>query len=399
MDAKPHSSDPGRMSAIPAEQTSCEAEGETSEEVRAAVELFEQNPLLRVFLDAVPDIVLVLDEQRRIVFANRRLLQILGCRDPRGVCGLRPGEVLDCIHAHEAPAGCGTTEFCRTCGALKAIVSSLLGRELVEECRILRSNSEAIEFRVWTTPLTLASRRFTIFSLADITHEKRRAVLERVFFHDLLNLAGALHGYAQYLGEASPEEIQEIRRTIIHLTQRLIEEIRSQQVLHAAEQGELEIHPSEIDARSLLEQLSESYRLHPVARDREIVVDPSSEKVFVVTDRTLLTRVLENMLKNALEAIGPGQRVTMRCMRLGEQVRFEVHNPGVMPPDVRLQIFVRSFTTKGHGRGLGTYSMKLFAEKYLGGAVSFETSAQAGTTFRVDLPLVIEAKAELPTTH
>ena len=61
--------------------------------------------------------------------------------------------------------------------------------------------------------------------------------------------------------------------------------------------------------------------------------------------------------------------------------------PGVIPPDDQLQIFQRSFSTKGRGRGLGTYSIRLLGEAYLGGAVSFTSTQRTGTTFRIELPL------------
>ena len=60
-----------------------------------------------------------------------------------------------------------------------------------------------------------------------------------------------------------------------------------------------------------------------------------------------------------------------------------------MPREVQLQIFKRSFTTKGLGRGLGTYSVKLLTKKYLKGQVGFTTSPADGTTFHVTLPLVL----------
>ena len=65
---------------------------------------------------------------------------------------------------------------------------------------------------------------------------------------------------------------------------------------------------------------------------------------------------------------------------------FTVHNPEVMPKEVQLQVFQRSFSTKGEaGRGIGTYSMKLFGERYLGGKVAFVSSSSEGTTFRLAL--------------
>jgi len=66
-----------------------------------------------------------------------------------------------------------------------------------------------------------------------------------------------------------------------------------------------------------------------------------------------------------------------------------VRNPTVMPRDVQLQVFQRSFTTKGSGRGLGTYSMKLLADRFLNGKVSFTSVAGIGTEFRITIPAAI----------
>ncbi|MPN46151.1 hypothetical protein SDC9_193734 [bioreactor metagenome] len=57
-----------------------------------------------------------------------------------------------------------------------------------------------------------------------------------------------------------------------------------------------------------------------------------------------------------------------------------------MPPDSQLQIFNRSFSTKGDGRGLGTYSIRLLGEKYLKGHVGFTSNKNDGTTFFIRLP-------------
>ena len=51
------------------------------------------------------------------------------------------------------------------------------------------------------------------------------------------------------------------------------------------------------------------------------------------------------------------------------------------------RIFQRNFSTKEQdGRGIGTFSMKLFGEKILGGQVSFTTSKTGGTTFKFAYP-------------
>jgi signal transduction histidine kinase len=135
-----------------------------------------------------------------------------------------------------------------------------------------------------------------------------------------------------------------------------------------------------------LEQLRAFYTRHPVAWGRVIEV-PEAWEGRLVTDERLLRRVLGNMLKNALEATPVGGRVSLRCRDQGTHVMFSVHNAQVMPRDVQLQVFQRSFSTKSKlGRGVGTHSMKLLGERYLGGQVSFVSREPDGTTFTLTLP-------------
>jgi hypothetical protein len=68
------------------------------------------------------------------------------------------------------------------------------------------------------------------------------------------------------------------------------------------------------------------------------------------------------------------------------QVWFLVHNPGFIAAEVQPQVFTLSFSTKGAGRGLGTYGMRLLSERFLSGRVEFESHPTAGTTFTVTLP-------------
>jgi sensor histidine kinase regulating citrate/malate metabolism len=63
-----------------------------------------------------------------------------------------------------------------------------------------------------------------------------------------------------------------------------------------------------------------------------------------------------------------------------------VRNPGWIPREIQLQLFQRSFSTKGQNRGLGTYSIKLLGEKYLNGEVGFASTQEKGTVFWLWLP-------------
>ncbi|MDP6040706.1 MAG: response regulator, partial [Candidatus Latescibacteria bacterium] len=218
------------------------------------------------------------------------------------------------------------------------------------------------------------------------SHEKRREALERIFFHDLLNTAGGLKGLAELIREASLEELNEFQDIILRLSHELIEEIQAQRQLAAAENEELATHPSVFNTGDVLDEVSDLYAGHEVARGRAVQIVDTVYRGPLTTDHTLLRRVLGNMTKNALEAIKPGETVMLGCNPGDQGVEFWVHNPGLIPLDTQRQIFQRSFSTKGPGRGLGTYSIKLLTEQYLKGSVSFDTSPDQGTTFRVVCP-------------
>ena len=115
---------------------------------------------------------------------------------------------------------------------------------------------------------------------------------------------------------------------------------------------------------------------------------PIGEDITLWTDRTLLQRVLTNMLKNALEATPEGGQVRLWCEATENTCSLFVQNPGILDKDVALQVFLRSFSTKAEkGRGFGTYSMKLFGEGYLGGQVDFRSNPKEGTVFWIALPI------------
>jgi len=357
-------------------------------------ERFCADKLLTELLAASPGIYLILNEYRQIVFASDGVLALPGVTAIADVLGLRPGEALDCEHATVEPGGCGTSEFCRECGAVRAILTSLTGKRDVQECRLTLRSGDAFDLRVNARPLEHAGRTFSIFTVMDIADEKRRRVLERLFFHDILNTAGGMMGVAELLREGTVDDFEEYKDIIYMLSNSLVDEIKAQQMLAAAEAGELSVEPARMNTLHLLYELLSIYSKHEVCHLRTLEIDPMAEPMVLISDKALVRRVVGNMVKNALEAARTGQTVTMGCRHFEDGVEFWVHNPNEMPRKVQLQIFQRSFSTKGAGRGLGTYSMKLLGEHYLQGSVGFTTSAEEGTTFFVRFPHELLAPTE-----
>lgn len=368
-------------------------------------------PLISTLLDSVSNIVLVLNEYRQIVFANARLLELLELESVAPILGMRPGELFRCEYAKEANHGCGTSEECNQCGALKVILNGLDDVRSMEECRLTRRDAqdvEAYDLHVCGAPFSHLDEKFVVFSISDISHEKRRRALERIFFHDILNTVGSLKNVVELMCDGAPPQFQEEAGLVQQFFQGMVEEIQAQKLLLDAESNDLQPQMQYLQSRELLLAVISSLRSHEVSRGRIMEMAPETVACTFESDITLLRRVLTNMVKNALEAEGPGALIRMGAIRntsetmaavdtvaAGKQLQepppgsitFWVHNPSPIPKEVSLQIFQRSFTTKGAGRGLGTYSIKLLAERYLGGSVHFASTPEEGTTFYVTLPL------------
>ncbi len=377
------------------------AERLSSEEVVKQSREIYSLPFVRDFLDAVPNMALVLNEYRQIVFANSAFRDFVGYEEQdidlsclkTNYLGERPGEAVGCIRSHLTEGGCGTTVFCQTCGAVRSIINSQKLNKLdIQECRMLCGEEEnPLDLRIWSRPLEVNGVKYTVFSVMDISNEKRRKALERIFFHDVLNTAGGVKGLADLLNETELDdsEIRGVAGMLSESSDQLIEEISAQRMLSAAESGDLKINTQPIDSIEIINRVIRQFHSHNIAKGKDLLLNDESEKFNFNSDPVLLRRVLINLIKNALEAIAKGQVVTLNSFVKSDSVYFTVHNAIFIPEEIQRQIFTRSFSTKGSGRGLGTYSIKLITEKYLHGNVSFVSTTETGTVFTLRYPKTI----------
>ncbi len=344
--------------------------------------------MLCELLDSMPEFVMILNRFRQIIFGNKPLADLarsLGCIS---FIGMRPGELLSCQTAITAVSGCGTGEGCKTCGAVLTILDALNGTGSARDCRISRIASggmSPMDLRVWGRPFVHENEGYCLIIATDISNETRRKILEKIFFHDVLNTAGNILNISDMLCSGAIQ-VDDVKEDLKISSQQLVEEIKAQKDLLSAENNELKVNPERLNSLKMLDEAIASFKQNPAAMGRNILRSDDSEDFGFECDPMLLRRVLVNLMKNASEASRKGEPVTLSCSRIGGRPVFRCHNCSFIPRDIQLQIFKRSFSTKGEGRGIGTYSVKLIVEKYLGGKADFESSHEKGTVFYVSLP-------------
>jgi K+-sensing histidine kinase KdpD len=359
--------------------------------IRRQYKKLSETQTLSKVLSAVPEFVAVLNRERQLVYANTALLRFFKAESSFPLCGRRPGELFNCIHSAEMKYGCGTSTSCRDCGAVQAILEAQSRNvSATRECTIVVREQDrqlTYNFRVTTTPFVIGDEPFVLFSLSDIGAQKRKGALERIFFHDILNTASSLKVYIDLIKRSWNDEAHlEFVQDLEAITDSLVEEIRSQKMLLSAENGTLEVQKNLISSGQLIEHVVKLFVHDELAEGKNLETAPFAGTLTFISDEAILRRVLINAVKNALEAAEVGSTVTIGFGGSSSAIKFFVHNPGTIEESDQNNIFKRYYSTKGGNRGLGTYSMKLLTEEYLGGEVSFVSTADRGTTFTFEIP-------------
>ncbi len=348
-------------------------------------------PLLQRVLDAIPSMVMLLNPQRQLLLANRRLIEFAGAQGVDELRGLRPGEILECVHALEGCGGCGTTPHCSACGSLRAIADAQLGAAGTQVCLMARrrpEGNEPVEFEISATELEVSGQKFTFVCYDPATD---RMLRERLEF-SILPQAGAVATEIEALTRAAATEgmAPDARRRALGLLEmassRLASLVHTHSDLTAAETGKLPVTMEPLSARELMSLAVGDFAIGGSLGEPEVQLEGGSEDVEVETDRGLARKALREILLNALQAAPSGQGVRAGFRVSDEHVDFYITNPGEMSRAIQLQVCSRAFSTKARGRGYGAYYAKLVTERYLRGELTFESKAGEGTTFAVRLP-------------
>ena len=207
--------------------------------------------------------------------------------------------------------------------------------------------------------------------------------------HDVQTPLSSIMNHADLLRMEASEEHQERIELIKRSSTRLRDTLESVLDLSKLEAGAVEPSPDSIDLADELLGTAEIFQ--PQANDQDValktdVEDPLSAEL----DPTMLHRITDNLLSNALKFSEAGDTVTLRAFGNHDTVTVEVADTGVGIDDDFLPNLFEAFTrgpnqTDTEGNGLGLAITKHLTE-VLGGTIEVESEKNVGTTFTVHLP-------------
>jgi signal transduction histidine kinase len=133
--------------------------------------------------------------------------------------------------------------------------------------------------------------------------------------------------------------------------------------------------------------------VHDLFRKREdmdIHLYVPIQDIYVFADRNQLVRVLNNVVKNAIQAIPEDRRgrVDISLLKRDDKAIISIMDNGTgIPNDMRDKVFSPNFTTKSSGTGLGLAICANIVETF-NGRIYFATNPEEGTTFFIEIPLM-----------
>lgn len=125
--------------------------------------------------------------------------------------------------------------------------------------------------------------------------------------------------------------------------------------------------------------------------NHEVEISVSPKDLLVYADESLLSHVVTNLLKNAVEAFNGQEKLIFIRLKAYANVQESIiidvsNNAGLIPEDVASHIFIPFFTTKPEGSGIGL-SLSRQIMRVSGGSLSLhQDKAQGITTFRIIIP-------------
>lgn len=123
----------------------------------------------------------------------------------------------------------------------------------------------------------------------------------------------------------------------------------------------------------------------------KISVEAPDKPVMVLMNQALFAWVIENLCKNAVDAMEGQGSITFHIEEKGSKVRIDVTDTGkgILKSKFKT-VFNPGYTTKKRGWGLGLSLVKRIIESYHGGKIYVKSSEIGkGTTFRIELKQIM----------
>lgn len=349
---------------------------------------------LATVLELLPDPVVALDEEDRILFANSAAEVIMGgdAGEPASRLRLSTADLRDLLERARGEPARGRIVLREGEGAERiydAAVAPVAGarpvrvlvlHEVTERERLLDERERLLDERDHALEELRTAMRHRSRFYRSMSHELRTPLNALMGYNALL-----LEGVLGELPEGQRDAVERMDRSGRHLLE-LVDDVLD---LSKVEAGKLALDRRDVSLRELLSDLE--VMLKHMARERRSemrfhVHESCGDRVR--TDPRRVRQILMNLLSNAIR-YGGGRPVDVRCRAEGDTLVVEVEDRGPGIPRDRTEEIFEEFVQVGEeddgGTGLGLAIARTLA-RHLGGDVTVESEPGKGSRFLLTLP-------------
>ncbi len=241
--------------------------------------------------------------------------------------------------------------------------------------------------------------------LHDVTEarmlEEMHADLTHTMVHDLRNPLTGINGALMLLNK-SAAELSLAQRDLLdiahHSTQKMLNLVNAILDISRLESGRMPIHPTAFAPATLVDEVVSLQRPLVEQRHIHLINTVTADAPLVYADASLIMRVLQNLVGNAIKFTPSGGTVRVAVdldARAADKLRFSVSDTGAgIPLELRDRLFGKFVTGNavGRGSGLGLAFCKMVLEAHAE-RIWVDSEPGAGATFIFTLPLAPRAEA------
>lgn len=333
-----------------------------------------QKAMLQHIINGMGEGVLAIDDDSRVVLANRRFVELFGL--DAGFVGRPMGEVV------------------RNAAMFAGFDRALARQESTERFLMHAAGDERnIEMRAFPLP----SRDIAAVALfIDITRLEQLERMRREFIADfsheartpLAAIRSAVDTFES--GNVTPEDDQQLRRIMARQIGRLERLVADLAELSQIEAGDLMLAPTDVDLRRLVDDICEDFA--PRASQKHLRFNISGNGAKVGADPMRIQQAIANLVDNAIKYGGENNTIDIAVCDRGEAaaIRITDHGEGISPSEQE-RIFrrfyrvdkSRSQVVAGTGLGLAIAKHLILLHR---GTLEVESEPGKGATFVVTLP-------------
>lgn len=230
-------------------------------------------------------------------------------------------------------------------------------------------------------------------SLAKTQRESAWREMARQVAHEIKNPLTPMKLNIQHLIRAWNNKDENWNNLFSRVTKSLLSQIESLAEIAGAFSSFASMPKPMMEKIDVREVVQNTIALYEQVAEVEVSYEFPDQSMRIDADRDQLARAIQNLVKNALQAIeSPPGFVKIWTRQQGSTVQIFIQDSGSgIPEDIQSKVFQPNFSTKNSGMGLGLAMVKRIVESF-SGTIRFETKVGEGTTFILEFPLALETE-------